>query len=55
MIFHIFPDAYIPLLPLNDKYTDECNHLITEVQKNDWTIQFPELRKKYINFNIKIR
>jgi hypothetical protein len=50
-----FPDAYIPLLPLNNNYTDECNNIITEVQKHDWTIQYPVLKSTYNNFYIKPR
>ena len=50
-----FPDAYIPLLPTNEKYTEECNNLLTEVQKDDWSIQYPNIYNNFKNFDLKIR
>jgi hypothetical protein len=32
-----FPDAYIPLLEKNDKYSDECNSVLDKIQQNDWS------------------
>jgi hypothetical protein len=50
-----FPDAYIPLLPINEKYTEECNNLIKDVQKDDWSIQYPDIYNNFKNFDIKIK
>jgi hypothetical protein len=50
-----FPDAYIPLLPTNVKYTEECNNIITEIQKDDWSIQHPNIYKNFKNFDLKKR
>jgi hypothetical protein len=50
-----FPDAYIPLLPTNAKYTQECNDLLTEIQRDDWSIQHPNIYKFFNNFDLKIR
>jgi hypothetical protein len=32
-----FPDAYIPLLPQNTKYSNKCNSILSKVQTNDWS------------------
>ena len=50
-----FPDAYIPLLPTNAKYTEECNNIIKEVQQHDWSIQHPNIYKNFKNFDLKKR
>jgi hypothetical protein len=50
-----FPDAYIPLLPLNEKYTQECNDLLTQLQQDDWSIQYPNVRNYFSHFDTKIR
>jgi hypothetical protein len=50
-----FPDAYIPLLPTNVKYTEECNNIIKEVQQHDWSIQHPNIYKNFKNFDLKKR
>jgi hypothetical protein len=50
-----FPDAYIPLLPTHEKYTDECNQLIQQVQCDDWSVQYPNIYNIFRNFDIKIR
>jgi len=50
-----FPDAYMPLLPTNEKYTKECNDLLTEVQQDDWSIQYPNIYNNFKNFDLKIR
>lgn len=50
-----FPDAYIPLLPTNEKYTEECNNIIKEVQCDDWSIQYPNIYNNFKNFDLKIR
>ena len=47
-----FPDAYIPLLKINKKYTSECNNIIDKVQKNDWSYTH---KKNFNNFYYKIR
>jgi hypothetical protein len=54
-IIPYFPDAYIPLLPTNEKYTKECNDLLTEVQQDDWSIQYPNIYNNFKNFDLKIR
>jgi hypothetical protein len=50
-----FPDAYIPLLPTNEKYTEECNNIMKEVQQDDWSIQYPNIYNNFKNFDLKIR
>jgi hypothetical protein len=50
-----FPDAYIPLLPTNSKYTEECNNIIKEVQQDDWSMQHPNIYNNFKNFDIRIK
>jgi hypothetical protein len=50
-----FPDAYIPLLQTSGKYTQECNDLLTEIQIDDWSLQYPNIYKYFNNFDIKIK
>jgi hypothetical protein len=50
-----FPDAYIPLLPTNVNYGDDCNNLITQIQQDDWSIQYPNIYNNFKNFDLKIR
>ena len=50
-----FPDAYIPLLPTNVNYGEDCNNLITQIQQDDWSIQYPNIHNYFKNFDLKIK
>lgn len=47
-----FPDAYIPLLEKNEKYSNECNLLLDKIQKYDWSYTHKD---RFNNFFYKVR
>jgi hypothetical protein len=47
-----FPDAYIPLLETNENYTDECNQILEQIQRNDWSHAHKE---RFTSFYYKLR
>jgi len=43
-----FPDAYIPLLCKNEKYSEECNSILEKVQKNEWRISHEHVFNNFV-------